>query len=206
MRALRPALICLLTCGLLAGCDDDKYKAMADKAAAPPSATPPPPAARAADFAPAKPAAPALPTSSAHLTGAKTLRQRLVGKWEKQVSPAEAASNRAELDKAEAALKAARSKEEKATARDRKTTIEDVAFSWVEFSKDKRATRAPPNRLVVERPYEVVDEQGATITVRVWDQMNPRGANESYSFKDDNTLLSPRSGGAEGFDTWTRKN
>jgi hypothetical protein len=59
--------------------------------------------------------------------------------------------------------------------------------------------------MVVERPYEVVDEQGATITLRVWDQINPRGGNESYSFKDDNTLMLPRSGGAEGFDYWVRK-
>ncbi|RYE81006.1 MAG: hypothetical protein EOO74_01200 [Myxococcales bacterium] len=139
------------------------------------------------------------------LTGTKALVERLQGgKWVKQISDAEKATNQAELDKAEQALKAAKTDDDKRAAKARKITVEDVAFTWTEFTPKKRVTRAPPARLVVERPYEVTKSEGNVITLRVWDQINPQGGFETYTFLDDNTVKLVQ-GTSDKFETLARK-
>lgn len=167
----------LLASFAASGCDDDdKKKRLEAMGSAKPSA-PPPWASAPTSAAPSASAASSdspNPAASAKLTGTKPLRERLIGgKWTKQITPAQEADNKAELEKAEKALKDAKTEPEKRAAKGRKITVEEVAFSWTEFSPKKRTTKAPPNRLVLERPYEVIKEDKNVITIRVWDEVNP---------------------------------
>lgn len=196
----------LLCAALLAlgGCDDDaKKKRLESMGTPPPSA--PPPWATVVSSASAAPTATAAPSASVKLTGTKPLRERLLGgKWFKQRSDAEEASNKAELTKAEDALKAAKTEPDKRAAKARKLTVEEVAYSWTEFSPKKRTTKAPPSRMVLERPYEVLKEENNVITIRVWDEINPQGGTETYTFLDDNTVRLVQ-GTSDRSDTLVRK-
>jgi len=194
----------LLAVASLAACDDDDKKKRLEAMGAPKPSAPPPWASSAASASATPPAA----TSAAppvKLTGTKALRDRLLGgKWYKQFTPAQEADNKAELEKAEKALKDAKSEPEKRAAKARKMTVEEVAFTWTEFSAKKRTTKAPPNRLVLERPYEVLKEDNNVITIRVWDEINPQGGPEIYTFLDDNTVRLVQ-GDSQRYDTLVRK-
>lgn len=188
----------------LCGCDDGKKERLAAMGSVKPP-EPPPWASASASAAAAPP-----PAVSARLTGNKPLRERLLGKWKQKLAPEVEASNKAELDKAEKALQDAKTDADKKAAKARKITVEEVTLSWVEFTTNpgrpnKRTTRAPPNRMLLERPYEITKEDGNTIVIRVWDEMNPQGGHETYTFLDDNTMRSPKDDLGERFDTWVRK-
>lgn len=168
-----------------ASCDDDKKKRLESMGLSKPLA--PPPWASTSSSLPAPEASSS--TEVVKLTGNKKLRERLQGgSWFRKVTPAQEAEHKAELEKAEAALKNAKNEAERRAAKARKMTVEDVAFSWTEFSPKKRTTKAPPNRLVLERPYEVIKEENNQITLRVWDEVNPQGGLEFYTFLGDNTV------------------
>lgn len=174
--------------------------------APPPSSSSPAPWAKASSepSASATPQAEA-PAASVQLTGNKKLRARLLGgKWFKKVSPAQEADYKSEMDKAEKALKEAKSEADKRAAKARKMTVEEVAFSWTEFSDKKRTTKAPPNRLVLERPYEVMKEEGNKITIRVWDEINPQGGMEIYTFLGDDSVKLVQ-GDSDRFDILERR-
>jgi hypothetical protein len=183
----RSLLVPLVLLAALAGCDDDDKKKRLEAMGTPkPSAPPPWASAASSTLAPEASAAPEPPVK---LTGDKKLRDRLQGgKWFKKVTPAQEAEYKAELEKAEAALKNAKNESEKRAAKARKMTVEEVALSWTEFSPKKRTTKAPPNRLVLERPYEVIKEENNQITIRVWDEVNPQGGLEFYTFLGDDSV------------------
>jgi len=139
----RSLLVPLVLLATLAGCDDDDKKKRLEAMGTPkPSA--PPPWASAASSAPA-PEASAAPEPPVKLTGDKKLRDRLQGgKWFKKITPAQEAENKAELERAEAALKSAKNESERRAAKARKITVEEITLSWTEFSPKKRTTKAPP--------------------------------------------------------------
>ncbi len=198
-------LLPLLLLAVVACDDDDKKKRLEAMGTPKPSAPPPWASAAAAAASSAAPASAPAPAASVKLSGNKKLRERLLGgKWYKQVTPAQEAENKAELDKAETALKNAKTEAEKRAAKGRKMTVEEVAFSWTEFSDKKRTTKAPPSRLVLERPYEVMKEEDNRITIRVWDEINPQGGLEIYTFLGDDTVKMVQ-GDSSRFETLERR-
>jgi hypothetical protein len=212
IRPQSSALCSLLSLSLflVSACDEKKpsqgegASGAAGAAALAPAAASAAASARTAGSASAAAQAPAPATSQRALTGNKALRERLLGKWTMLIPPARRASIKVLEARAEAQMKAAKTPQEKRAAKDAKTTVEELALSWTEFSKDKRTTKAPPDRLIVQRPYEVTREDGRTLIIRVWDATNPRGAFEEYNFQDDNTMTSPRGDHGE-VDTYIRK-
>lgn len=203
-------LCLLLALASLAGCDDDAKKKRLESMGTSPSASAPAPwetpAARAqASAAMTATAAPSASAAPVKLTGNKSLVERLRGgKWFKQISDAEKATNQAELDKAEQALKDAKTDADKRAAKARKITVEEVAFTWTEFSDKERITKAPPARLVVKRNYEVIKSDGNVLTLRIWDAMMPQGGLEVYTFLDDNTVRLVQ-GNSDKFEILARK-
>jgi hypothetical protein len=204
LRAVNARWLLLpLSLAVLTGCEDDKKQRLEAMGTPPPSA--PPPWARASASAPAPASSKESAAEPVKLTGNKKLRERLLGgRWVRKVSEAKEAESKAELAKAEEALKSAKTEAEKRAAKVRKATVEEVAFAWTEFSDKKRATKAPPNRLVLERPYEVIKEEENRLTLRVWDEINPQGGLEIYTFLGDD-LVRLVQGDSERFDLLERR-
>lgn len=128
------------------------------------------------------------------LTGEKSLRERLLGAWEPQHPPKLDARIKEEFNRADDRINSAPTVSDREAAKLAKAVLEEIASTSLEFTQTERIARAAKGKLRSRRTYEVVTEQGRTITIRVREKGKERtsGELERYTFRDDDTMSTER--------------